>query len=88
MAFDFRSISFVEAPTFSIESIIGSNGGETNPTYPLPPTPESSCSSLSSGDEEVDVVDVKVAPGETVEKGQVVAVLSAMKMEMAVQVRE
>jgi len=32
-----------------------------------------------------DVVVVKVEPGETVEAGQVVAVLSAMKMEMAVQ---
>jgi len=32
-----------------------------------------------------DVVAVKVAPGDTVEAGQVVAVLSAMKMEMAVQ---
>lgn len=32
-----------------------------------------------------DVVDIKVQPGESVEKGQVVAVLSAMKMEMAVQ---
>jgi len=32
-----------------------------------------------------DVVQVKVVPGETVEAGQVVAVLSAMKMEMAVQ---
>jgi len=32
-----------------------------------------------------DVVVVKVVPGETVEAGQVVAVLSAMKMEMAVQ---
>ena len=34
-----------------------------------------------------DVVDVKIAVGDSVEKGQVVAVLSAMKMEMAVQVR-
>ena len=33
-----------------------------------------------------EVVAVKVAPGEAVEAGQVVAVLSAMKMEMAVQV--
>jgi len=32
-----------------------------------------------------DVVVVKVEPGEVVEAGQVVAVLSAMKMEMAVQ---
>lgn len=32
-----------------------------------------------------DVVVVKVEPGDTVEAGQVVAVLSAMKMEMAVQ---
>jgi len=32
-----------------------------------------------------DVVVVKVVPGETVEAGQVVAVISAMKMEMAVQ---
>jgi len=32
-----------------------------------------------------EVVAVKVAPGEAVEAGQVVAVLSAMKMEMAVQ---
>ena len=32
-----------------------------------------------------DVVEVKVAVGDEVEKGQVVAVLSAMKMEMAVQ---
>ena len=33
-----------------------------------------------------DVVDVKISVGDRVEKGQVVAVLSAMKMEMAVQV--
>ena len=33
-----------------------------------------------------DVVDVKIDVGDAVEKGQVVAVLSAMKMEMAVQV--
>ena len=33
-----------------------------------------------------DVVDVKIDVGDVVEKGQVVAVLSAMKMEMAVQV--
>jgi len=32
-----------------------------------------------------DVVVVKVVPGDTVEAGQVVAVISAMKMEMAVQ---
>ena len=32
-----------------------------------------------------DVVEVKVQPGEEVTKGEVVAVLSAMKMEMAVQ---
>jgi len=32
-----------------------------------------------------DVVVVKVEPGDVVEAGQVVAVLSAMKMEMAVQ---
>jgi len=32
-----------------------------------------------------DVVDVKISVGDRVEKGQVVAVLSAMKMEMAVQ---
>lgn len=32
-----------------------------------------------------DVVSVKVVPGDVVEAGQVVAVLSAMKMEMAVQ---
>ena len=32
-----------------------------------------------------EVVVVKVVPGETVEAGQVVAVISAMKMEMAVQ---
>jgi len=32
-----------------------------------------------------DVVAVKVAPGDVVEAGQVVAVISAMKMEMAVQ---
>ena len=32
-----------------------------------------------------DVVDVKVKVGDKVEKGQVVAVISAMKMEMAVQ---
>ena len=32
-----------------------------------------------------EVVAVKVTPGEAVEAGQVVAVLSAMKMEMAVQ---
>ncbi len=32
-----------------------------------------------------DVIEVKVAPGDAVEKGQVVAVISAMKMEMAVQ---
>ncbi len=32
-----------------------------------------------------DVIDVKVAKGDRVEKGQVLAVLSAMKMEMAVQ---
>jgi len=34
-----------------------------------------------------DIVAVKVVPGETVEAGQVVAVISAMKMEMAVQCR-
>ena len=32
------------------------------------------------------MVDVKVKEGDSVEKGQVLAVLSAMKMEMAVQV--
>jgi pyruvate carboxylase len=32
-----------------------------------------------------DVIDVKVSVGDTVVKGQVVAVISAMKMEMAVQ---
>ena len=32
-----------------------------------------------------EVVVVKVVPGDTVEAGQVVAVISAMKMEMAVQ---
>jgi len=32
-----------------------------------------------------DVVVVKVKPGDHVETGQVVAVISAMKMEMAVQ---
>jgi len=32
-----------------------------------------------------DIVAVKVLPGDTVEAGQVIAVLSAMKMEMAVQ---
>ena len=32
-----------------------------------------------------DVVDLKVTEGAKVEKGEVVAVLSAMKMEMAVQ---
>jgi pyruvate carboxylase len=32
-----------------------------------------------------DVIEVKVVPGDTVVKGQVVAVISAMKMEMAVQ---
>jgi len=32
-----------------------------------------------------DIVDVKVAVGDKVEKGQVLAVVSAMKMEMAVQ---
>ena len=32
-----------------------------------------------------EVVVVKVSPGEEVEAGQVVAVISAMKMEMAVQ---
>ena len=32
-----------------------------------------------------EVVVVKVSPGDSVEAGQVVAVLSAMKMEMAVQ---
>merc|ERR1719510_2280336 len=32
-----------------------------------------------------EVVVVKVSPGDTVEVGQVVAVISAMKMEMAVQ---
>jgi pyruvate carboxylase len=33
-----------------------------------------------------EVVEVKVAPGDPVTKGQVVAVISAMKMEMSVQV--
>ena len=32
-----------------------------------------------------EIVVVKVSPGDTVEAGQVVAVISAMKMEMAVQ---
>ena len=32
-----------------------------------------------------EIVVVKVSPGEAVEAGQVVAVISAMKMEMAVQ---
>ena len=32
-----------------------------------------------------DVVDLKVKVGDQVKKGQVVAVISAMKMEMAVQ---
>jgi pyruvate carboxylase len=32
-----------------------------------------------------EVVAVKVAPGDVIQQGQVVAVLSAMKMEMAVQ---
>ena len=32
-----------------------------------------------------EIVVVKVNPGDTVEAGQVVAVISAMKMEMAVQ---
>ena len=72
--FNNPSISFNQTPerkkfSFSIESIIGSSGGETNPTYPLPPTPESSCSSLSSGDEEVDVVDVKVEPADLLDVG-------------------
>ena len=72
--FNTQSMSFNPTPerkkfSFSIESIIGSSGGEANPTYPLPPTPESSCSSLSSGDEEVDVVDVKVEPADLVDVG-------------------
>lgn len=33
-----------------------------------------------------EVVEIKVAKDDVVEKGQVVAVMSAMKMEMAVQV--
>ena len=73
--FNAQSSSFNPTPerkkfSFSIESIIGSSGGgETGPAYPLPPTPESSCSSLSSGDEEVDVVDVKVEPADLVDVG-------------------
>ena len=75
---DTHSVAFNPTPerkkfSFSIESIIGS-GGETSPAYPLPPTPESSCSSLSSGDEEVDVVDkdvvdVKMEPADLVDVG-------------------
>ena len=34
-----------------------------------------------------EVIELKVAVGDPVEKGQVVAIISAMKMEMAVQVR-
>jgi biotin carboxyl carrier protein len=33
-----------------------------------------------------EVIELKVAIGDPVEKGQVVAIISAMKMEMAVQV--
>ena len=33
-----------------------------------------------------DVIDIKVQVGDHVEKGQAVAVMSAMKMEMSVQV--
>jgi biotin carboxyl carrier protein len=33
-----------------------------------------------------EVIEIKVAVGDPVEKGQVVAIISAMKMEMAVQV--
>jgi pyruvate carboxylase len=33
-----------------------------------------------------EVIELKVAVGDPVEKGQVVAIISAMKMEMAVQV--
>ena len=33
-----------------------------------------------------EIIEVKVAVGDPVEKGQVVAIISAMKMEMAVQV--
>ena len=33
-----------------------------------------------------EIIEVKVAVGDVVKKGQVVAIISAMKMEMAVQV--